>query len=121
MTLRKPESEKAYRHHMAKAEQGYCYCCHAQPLIEFDFWRVVPNEFPYDRITKVHHLIILKRHADEDHLTVPEHHELYTVKKEVSNDYDIFFENTAKRKSIPGHFHMHAIRIRRDFEKGATM
>jgi hypothetical protein len=56
-------------------------------------------------------LISLRRHADENGLTVPEYNELYAIKHAVRNDYDMLFENTLKRKSIREHFHIHGVEV----------
>ncbi|MEK7118211.1 MAG: hypothetical protein AAB869_01230 [Patescibacteria group bacterium] len=110
-SLRKPETEARYEEHKRNKKPGDCYLCRAVALKEFQFWRLLPNEYPYNRITKTHHLISLRRHADENGLTVPEYNELYSIKHNLRNDYDMLFENTLKRKSIREHFHIHAIEI----------
>lgn len=111
ITLRKPETEARYEEHQRNKKPGDCYLCRAVSLKEFEFWRLLPNEYPYDRIVKTHHLISLRRHADENGLTVPEYNELYSIKHNLRNDYDMLFENTLKRKSIREHFHIHAIEV----------
>ena len=110
-TLRKPETEARYVEHQRNKKSGDCYLCRAKSFREFEFWRLLPNEYPYDRIVKTHHLISLRRHADENGLTVPEYNELYDIKHTLRNDYDMLFENTLKRKSIREHFHIHAIEV----------
>lgn len=110
-SLRRPETEAAYEQYRKNKKPDDCYLCRAASLKEFIHWRLLPNEFPYDRIVKTHHLISLRRHADENALTVPEYNELYDIKHALRNDYDILFENTLKRKSIRAHFHIHAIEV----------
>ncbi|MDO8520976.1 MAG: hypothetical protein Q7S52_02575 [bacterium] len=111
ISLRKPETEARYEEHRRNKKHGECYLCRADSLKEFEFWRLLPNEFPYDRIVKTHHLISLRRHADENALTVPEYNELYDIKHNLRNDYDMLFENTLKHRSIREHFHIHAIEV----------
>jgi hypothetical protein len=110
-SLRTPETDARYEAYRQNKKPGECYLCSATALKEFEFWRLLPNQFPYDRIFKTHHLITLRRHADENGLTVPEYNELYSIKHSVRDDYDMFFENTLKRKSIREHFHIHAIEV----------
>jgi hypothetical protein len=110
-TLRTAETEARYKDYRKNKNIDDCYLCRATALKEFTFWRILPNTFPYDCITKTHHLISLKRHADETALTVLEYNELYDIKDAVRNDYDMLLENTLKRKSIREHHHIHAIEI----------
>lgn len=110
-SLRKPETAERYEEYLKRKKPGDCYLCRATSIKEFKFWRLLPNEFPYDRIAKTHHLITLRRHADENGLTVEEYNELYDIKHSLRNDYDMLFENTLKRKSIREHYHIHAMEI----------
>ncbi|OGZ08203.1 MAG: hypothetical protein A3C93_00960 [Candidatus Lloydbacteria bacterium RIFCSPHIGHO2_02_FULL_54_17] len=110
-SLRKPETAARYEEYRKKREPDVCYLCRAASIKEFTYWRLLPNEYPYDRITKTHHLITLRRHADENALTVPEYNELYDIKLALRNDYDMLFENTLKNKSIREHYHIHAIEV----------
>lgn len=110
-SLRKPQTLARYEEHLRNRKPGECYLCSAASLREFRFWRLLPNEYPYDLIAKTHHLITLRRHADENGLTVPEYNELYDIKQALKDDYDMLFENTLKRKSIREHFHIHAMEV----------
>ncbi len=110
-SLRKPDTEQRYEEYRKNKAPDECYLCRATALKDFEFWRLLPNEFPYDRIVKTHHLITLRRHADENALTVPEYNELYRIKHDLRENYDILFENTLKRKSIREHYHIHAIEV----------
>lgn len=110
-SLRTPETEAQYAHYREHKQPEECYLCTGTALREFQLWRILPNNFPYDRIVKTHHLIVLKRHADENGLTVPEYNELYDIKSMLKDNYDMLFENTLKRKSIREHHHIHAIEI----------
>ena len=110
-SLRKPETEARYSEYRKNRKPSDCYLCRASSIKEFEFWRLLPNEYPYDRIVKTHHLISLRRHADENALTVAEYSELYRIKHDLRNDYDILLENTLKRKTIREHFHIHAVEV----------
>jgi len=109
--LRTPETEAHYQSYLEHKQKGDCYLCTGSTLREFQLWRILQNQYPYDRIVKTHHLIVLKRHTDESGLTVPEYNELYDIKSVLKNDYDMLLENTLKRKSIREHFHIHAIEV----------
>lgn len=122
ISLRTSETEAQYETYLRNKKPDDCYLCKATSLKEFTHWRILENQYPYNRIAKTHHLISLRRHADENNLTVPEYNELYEIKRLLKDDYDILFENTLKRKSIREHFHIHAIVIADAFpDEGASL
>jgi hypothetical protein len=94
---------------------GYrrCYLCAAKTKHEFRSWRIVENEYPYDRISATHHMVTLKRHSTEADLTTYEKMEFERdVKPYLHKHYDMLFENTVRTKSIPGHHHIHMINLK---------
>lgn len=87
-----------------------CGLCEAESLKEFGLWRVIDNRFPYDRVASVSHMIVPKRHVGEKGVTAEEWAELMTIKDEYLHEaYEFFIEATHKKKSIPGHYHIHLI------------
>ncbi len=94
-----------------------CLLCSVPSLQEFEFWRIIPNEYPYDRILSRHDLLIPKRCCDDNDLTVEEHSELIKLRDTVLNEtYDGMLANMPKNVTIPGHFHYHLIVFKEGLE-----
>lgn len=82
-----------------------------QIIKKYKYWTVAKNDFPYDKVTNTHNLLILNRHTgNEENLTVSEVSELFKIKKiYLQNDEYELLENNIKRKSIKDHFHLHLL------------
>lgn len=109
--FRTPEREAEYRAYRAAGnlDKG-CVLCARESLREFGYWRVIQNKFPYDRVAKIHHMAIPKRHVTEAGLSSEEIEDLKSIKQEhFQQDYDFIVEAMSRTKSIPGHFHIHLI------------
>jgi hypothetical protein len=79
-----------------------------EPLHTFTYWKVVENEYPYDRVAAVHHMILPLRHTDGTDLSEAERAELEQLKQTILNDtYHFIVEALPRTKSIPAHFHLH--------------
>ena|SRR3989338_3736717 len=105
--------DKYQRYKKTHFKEMACNLCDktkANTLKIFRYWKIVENLFPWDRIIKVHHMIIPKRHATEDKLNSKEKQELEKLKSGyINKNYGIMAEATDRKKSIPGHFHLHLI------------
>lgn len=112
MTLRTSKTQRAYDRYRMHPRSRSCYLCRAVTIKAWRYWKLLDNEYPYDRIADTHHIIALKRHAREDELTPEEIREWREVRGYLHQHYDMLFENTVKKKSIPGHHHLHAITLR---------
>lgn len=84
-----------------------CVLCSAAAIQTFQYWKIINNDFPYDRIATVHHMIIPLRHVREDGLTAAEQAEFRTIKQGELQKYDYIFEPTDHQRSIPDHYHAH--------------
>lgn len=94
-----------------------CPLCDNPALKEFTHWKVMENNFPYDKVAKVHHMLLPRRHATEIELTAEEDRELIEIKESYVNaGYDFIFEASNKNKSVPKHFHVHLIVVRDDLK-----
>ncbi len=116
--LRTEKSSIAYeyfkRHH---GTGDVCALCRKSTVVDFTYWRIVANEFPYDRVAKIHHMLIPKRHITETHMTQEELIELFEIKiNHVYTTYHTIMEMTLLKKTIPEHFHLHLITFRDDLE-----
>ena len=87
-----------------------CPLCEKEPLKDLGLWRIVDNSYPYDRIAKVHHMIIPARHVSEDGLTKDEQEQFRELKNSyIADNYDWIIEATHNNKSLPAHFHLHLL------------
>ncbi len=111
IVLRTPETEEKYQEYMrAEGLTAPCSLCEKVAVKEFAFWKVVENIFPYDKVAKTHHMLVPIRHVQEKELTQEEKEEFALIKESFVNpNYDWIIEMTRKKKSIPGHFHVHLI------------
>ncbi len=108
--LRTLQMAQRYKDHRANnKDTTECVLCSAAPLEVFVYWKVVNNDFPYDRIAQTHHMILPLRHVKEEGLTQEERDELFAIKCDQLQEYDYIQEGTQKTLSIPEHFHLHLI------------
>lgn len=109
-SLRTQETEARYTAVKALREPAECGICNDLTLREFTHWRIVANQFPYDMIASVHHMAVPKRHVPEEAVTDEEWTELDAIKRGyIAENYEIVLETMPKKKSIPGHFHIHLL------------
>lgn len=115
VTLRTNKTEARYQEFLKQKRDDGCYLCKAPTIREFRFWKIVRNEYPYDKIATVNHILATKRHCDESRLAIVEKEELLQLKKTVINEcYDAVIESTHKKKSIPNHFHAQLIEFKQE-------
>lgn len=109
--FRTPENQAKYETYQAAGNlKKGCVLCERESLQTFEYWRIIENIFPYDKIAKVHNMILPKRHVTEPELSEGEIRELKDIKeKHLHKDYDFIIEATHRMKSIPAHFHLHLI------------
>lgn len=111
--LRTKKTENTYKKYRAGGyakECGLCKKDKKEVIKEFKHWRILDNLFPWDRIAKINHLLIPKKHIVEKELTENARKELILIKSTYINDnYEVMAEAAHKVKSIPEHFHMHLI------------
>ena len=76
-------------------------------LHEGTHWAVIPNDFPYDQVFDVHHLLIPKRvFAFASDMTTEEFDELQQLKIDLDKYYDSVMENLYEGRSVHKHFHL---------------
>ncbi len=114
VSLRTTAIEEAYKQWRdAGGLQQGCPLCRNTPLEQFTYWKVIVNDFPYDKVAEKHHMLVPLRHVTEGELTEEEKQELQTIKPTYLNDnYQFIIEATHKTKSVPEHFHLHLIVVR---------
>lgn len=118
-SLRTPEMTQRYKDYRDQGglENG-CRLCDSEPIKKYRFWKITDNKFPFDRIAKVHYMLMPLRHTTEAGFTEEERFELFEIKHgvDIQDDYDFIIEAMHKKKSIPDHFHLHLI-VAKDFEQ----
>lgn len=117
INLRKPKTEKKYEKLEAFRENHKLKCplCKAKNIKKFKYWKIIKNDFPYDRIASRHDMLVPIRHATEEKLNRKEQAEYKKIKETYleESSYDYFLEVSQKGKSIPSHFHMHLIVLKK--------
>ncbi|MBI2889033.1 MAG: hypothetical protein HYY10_03880 [Candidatus Liptonbacteria bacterium] len=110
-TLRTDELEKTYAAYRNRGElENDCKLCGKPPRQTFQHWKIVQNDFPYDKIASVHHMIVPLRHMSESELSPEETEELRELKSSYLNEhYEFIIEPVQRKKTIPNHFHLHLI------------
>lgn len=86
---------------------------------EFKHWAIMENEFPYDAVASVNHMITTKRVVpfDWNLLNEEELNELKEIKNTyIKENYDALWENLPRGITIPIHFHLHLIVLKRKEE-----
>lgn len=111
-SLRKPESHARYLEFVRSGKLPQCYLCESTPIREYKYWKIVENQFPYDEVAETTHMVTPKRHLTESGLTWREMSELQKVKETIHKEYDMILENAHKNKLIPGHYHLHLLRLK---------
>ncbi len=82
---------------------------------KFKYWIIVENNFPYDAIAEISHLLFTRREVAFNWklLTKDEREELIEIKSEyLSKHYDTVFENLPSIQSAPGHFHLQLLKLK---------
>lgn len=114
-SLRTKDTQRKYNEFLKTIDTNVCRLCEMVAVKEFDHWKVVENEFPYDKIADKHVLLLTKRHCSESELSDEEKEELFNIKRsEYVSDYQFIFESTPSTMSIPSHYHLHLFRIIED-------
>ncbi len=111
MVLRSKKTCEAYAKFI---QNGFlndgCNLCKEKPIKNYKHWKLLENKFPWDRIAEVNHMIMPKRHVVSGKLNLAEKKEFEIIKEKfIEKEYDLIAEATQKKKSIPGHLHLHLI------------
>jgi len=107
MSLRLPATEAKYQ---ADIKAGRTQSLSEVPsLKEFEYWRIIPNKYPHDRIYRIHNMLVPKRvFPSLMNATKPERREYFQLlTSELINDYDCAVMNFPSQQSITNHFHTH--------------
>ncbi len=112
-SLRSEAMTQKYRDHLATGVlDKSCPLCDEMAIKTFTYWKIIQNNFPYDLIADIHHMIVPMRHESEQGLSREEWDELYTIKYQDLQEYDLIIEATKRKKSVPAHFHLHLVNLK---------
>ena len=84
---------------------------------EFNHWAIIENKYPYDAIAKVSHILLTKREVPFkwDLLSKEELDEFNEIKsKYLPDNYDLIWENLPSGQTVPVHFHLNVLVLRRE-------
>lgn len=103
-----------------RRRKGINYDLHADTLSNavttFKHWYIAENEFPYDAIADINHMILPLRKFTFDWrlMTKEERDELDVLKTGYLNDhYDVVYENLPQGQTILNCFHLHLLKLKR--------
>lgn len=110
-SFRTPEAEQKYVDFRKTPEFGKdCALCSEPAIKQYKHWKIVKNNFPYDRIASVHNMIVPLEHKTEMDIGKEEWIEFQQIKKDyLDKTYEFIIEATSQKKSIPQHLHLHLI------------
>jgi len=81
---------------------------------ESELWAVIPNDYPYDNVFEVHHILVPKRvFGSLNEMTRGELNDLEKIKILLDPMYDGVYENLFNDRSVQNHFHMQIFRWKR--------
>ncbi len=86
-------------------------------IIKFKHWLLIENEFPYDAIATQNHLLFTRRVIPFkwEALSKEERKELESLKSGyLAEHYDAVWENLPKGQTVPGHFHLQVLTLKRE-------
>lgn len=108
MSLRTRSGEETYQ--LAKANGGTVPLELAPSLKIFKHWRLIDNNFPYRVAYKTHHMLLPRRAGVSERwdLNAEEKAEFEQLLKDfIYPEYDLWFENCPKRRSMNHIYHLH--------------
>ena len=114
-------SRKTFNKYVKARAEGIldhgCRLCQIKPIKEFSYWKIIENEYPWDLIAKVNHLILPIRHVIYEKLNKAEKEEFDLIKSTYLEKYEMIVEATHRKKSIPDHFHQHLLILKDKLHK----
>lgn len=87
-----------------------------QIIEEFNNWFIMVNDFPYDAVAEINHMIVTKREVSFDwkQLTKSELKEFQVLRDTYLKDnYDVIYENLPSGQTQPGWFHLNLLKLKR--------
>jgi hypothetical protein len=113
-TIRTQKTFDKYLKFFKKESFKYkCVLCREKSIKEFKYWRIFKTRFPLDKIAKVDHILITKRHIPINKINAQEEEEFKLIRMNyLSKKYDAMLEGL-KTQSVPEHHHLHLLVFKR--------
>lgn len=102
-----------------KHKEGYCFMCQLADVViikQFEHWYIIENQYPYDTVAEIHHLLVPRDHiAKAERLTPQCTEEAATIMEAIEAEgfYDCFISNFPVGQSQKQHFHIHLVKWKR--------
>ncbi len=87
-----------------------------QIIKEFDHWFIMVNNFPYDAVAEINHMIVTKRHITFDWKLLNNQEKLeFQILRDtyLKENYDVIYENLPSGQTQPGWFHLNLLKLKR--------
>ena len=117
--VRSIETYIKYKKHM-ETNDGKEWLANAlkNPIKDFGLWVLIEDQFPWDNISTVHHLIFPKRvFRFADDINDEERKCLHDVLLQMKKDYDIVVDKIDRidgsNRSIKYHYHLHLLNLKK--------
>lgn len=110
--LRIDETMSKYMEH-EKHNDRKCLFCVSESEREFKLWKIIKNDFPYDRIASCHKMLSPLRHVPDKHNLYPEEiNELEEILHVLEKErfFDSMIVNFTRNRTIPEHYHIHLLK-----------
>jgi len=85
-------------------------------VADYTYWRLIENNYPYDEVASVHHMLVPKQHVSfKDGVSEEAKKELVLINDgfETSGEYDCIMQNFSVGQSQPQHLHYHLLTWKR--------
>jgi hypothetical protein len=85
-------------------------------IFQSKYWFIMENDFPYDSISDVNHMIVPKRSFpfNWNLLNNEERSEFQDLREGyIKDNYDVIYENLPSGQTQPGRFHLHLLKLKR--------
>ena len=109
--LRTDEMHQQY----LNAEKNPDFYDSTTPIEVTEYWKIIPNQYPYDAIAEVHHLLVpVRKVVNELDLNVMERVHLDECKAWIRDEqlYDMIIMNFPHQQSAPQRLHYHLIKLK---------
>ncbi|MEX1026562.1 MAG: hypothetical protein WD049_00930 [Candidatus Paceibacterota bacterium] len=106
--VRTQETFNAYERFKQEAPDG-CPLCRSESIEEYEHWRMIPNDFPYDTIADEHCMLLPKEHIGVFEEMADNVRQEYNAILASLDRFDAVLRNFPKQQTIPEHFHAHLL------------
>lgn len=115
MSVRTPKTEARYQ--KDKKEGKTQKLNEVMPIMEWYHWKLIPNEYPHDKLNTKHDMVVLKRECELWNMT---NYEIYELFREVlpflDRHYDYFKLNAKSMRSINNVPHIHVCNLKEEYK-----